>query len=126
MKFLKIKDGVIIKQNSLTGYHKEKYDKNGCHYYIAKYNEDRKAFDMYPTSHYIDPKKVTDIRKDRAILMKIKGVKGFSTVYNVPRSKNVHGQYFLNDNEFEQVGELSKSQIKRFNCFINKRKKKRP
>ena len=31
-KFIKIQDGTIIRRDSLTGYHKDKYDPNGCPY----------------------------------------------------------------------------------------------
>ena len=43
-KFIKIQDGVIIRRNSLTGYHKDKYDPKGCHYYVALYNKKPKAY----------------------------------------------------------------------------------
>ena len=78
----------------LKGYHKEKYDANGCHYYIAIHNSKTDSYNMYPTSHYIDPKKKTDVKKGRAILLKIKGADGYSTVYKQARTKDVHGQPF--------------------------------
>ena len=34
MKFVKIQDGVIIKKESLKGYHKDKYDPKGVHYKV--------------------------------------------------------------------------------------------
>ena len=37
------------------------------------YNKKTNSYHMHPTSHYVDPKKKTDIRKGRAIIMKIKG-----------------------------------------------------
>ena len=42
---------------------------------------------MHPTSHYVDPKKKTDIKKGRAIIMKVKGADGYSTVYKQARKK---------------------------------------
>ena len=56
-QFIKIQDGTIIKKSSLQGYHKEKYDPNAFHYYIAIKNNRNNLYSMYPTSHYIDPKK---------------------------------------------------------------------
>lgn len=121
-KFIKIQDGTIIRRDSLTGYHKDKYDPKGCHYYIAMYNEKTKNYDMYPTSHYIDPKKQTDIRKGRAILMKIEGGDGYSTVYKQVRTKDVHGQPFSKDfQKYEYVGTLSNYQKKRLKSFVKKK-----
>lgn len=124
MKFVKIQDGVIIKRDSLDPYHKSKYDPRGCHYYIAMYDEKRKAYDMYATSHYIDPAKAADVRNKRAIVMRIKGASGFSTVYNYARKKNVHGQRFRNLNNMEIVGQLTPYQEKRFKAFLEKSKQK--
>ena len=121
-KFIKIQDGTIIKRDSLTGYHKDKYDPNGCHYYIAMYNKKTNSYHMHPTSHYVDPKKKTDIRKGRAIIMKIKGADGYSTVYKQARKHNVHGQPFRQDfKKFETVGVLSNYQKKRFKAFLDKK-----
>ena len=120
--FIKIQDGTIIRRESLTGYHKELYNPRGFHYYIAIQNENRGYYDMYPTSHYIDPKKQTDVRKGRAILMNIKGVKGLSTVYKQPRTKDIHGQRFGKDfNKYEFVTVLSDFQKKRLKSFLNKK-----
>ena len=118
-KFIKIQDGVIIRRESLEGYHKDKYDPNGCHYYIAMYNKKTGNFDLHPTSHYVDPKKKTDVRKGRAILMKVKGSDGYSTVYKQPRRKDIHGQPFTNKfTKYETAGCLSKHQLKRLRRFI--------
>ena len=79
-------------------------------------------YDMYPTSHYVDLSKQTDVRKGRAILMNIKGVRGLSTVYKQPRRKDVHGQYFTKDfDQFEFVSFLSKAKMKRLKSFIDKK-----
>lgn len=122
MKLVKITDGVIIRRDSLSGYKKDKYDPRGCHYYIAVYNDKKKRYDMYPTSHYIDPAKQADVRNKRAILMKIKGVKGASTVYKIPRSKDVNGQPFRDDvTRTEYVGKLTPYQQKRLKNFIKKK-----
>ena len=121
-KFIKIQDGTIIRRDSLTGYHKDKYDPNGCHYYIAIYNKKTNSYNMHPTSHYVDPKKKTDIKKGRAIMMKIKGGDGYSTVYKQARNKDIHGQPFRPDfKKFESVGVLSNYQKKRLKAFIEKR-----
>lgn len=121
--FIKIQDGTIIKRSSLSGYHRNLYDPNGCHSYIALYNKKTKAFSMYPTSHYVDPKKQTDVKKGRAILMKLKGANGYSTVYKLPRTKDVHGHYFSNTfNSYEHVGELSSYQLNKFKRFVKKKK----
>ena len=121
-KFIKIQDGTIIKRDSLTGYHKDKYDPNGCHYYIAMYNKKTNIYHMHPTSHYVDPKKKTDIRKGRAIIMKIKGADGYSTVYKQARKHNVHGQPFRADfRKYETVGTLTKFQLDRLKKFIKKK-----
>lgn len=118
-KFVKIQDGVIIKKSSLRGYHKDKYDPQGCHYYIALYDSNCKSYSMYPTSHYIDPAKETDIKRKRAILMKIKGAPGVSTVYRQPRKKDVNGNYFReNFQKYESVGQLTQYQQKRFKKFL--------
>ena len=118
-KFIKIQDGVIIKRESLKGYHKDKYDPNGCHYYVAMYNKKTGYYDMHPTSHYVDPKKKTDVRKGRAILMKVKGVDGYSTVYKQPRRKDIHGQPFTdNFSKYETAGFLSSHQLERLRKFI--------
>ena len=121
-KFIKIQDGVIIRRDSLTGYHKDKYDPKGCHYYVALYNKKTKAYNMYPTSHYVDPKKKTDIKKGRAILMKVKGADGFSTVYKQARTKDIYGQPFRRDfKKYESVGFLSNYQKKRLKEFLKKK-----
>ena len=121
-KFVKIQDGTIIKRESLSGYKKEKYDPNGCHYYIALFNEKKGRYDMYPTSHYIDPKKQADIANNRAIKMKIKGAKGITTVYGIPRVKDVNGQPFRdNVKRTEHVGELSRRQQRILKKFIEKK-----
>lgn len=121
-KFIKIQDGVIIRRDSLTGYHKDKYDPNGCHYYVALYNKKTKAYNMYPTSHYVDPKKKTDVKKGRAILMKVKGADGFSTVYKQARTKDIHGQPFRRDfKKYESIGFLSNYQKKRLKEFLKKK-----
>jgi len=120
-KFIKIQDGIIIRRDSLSGYRKDKYDPNGCHYYIAMYNKKTDCFDMYPTSHYVDPKKRTDLKKGRAILMKIKGADGYSTVYKQARTKDIHGQPFRkNFTNYESVGVLSDFQKKRLKAFLRK------
>ena len=120
--FIKINDGVIIKQSSLTGYHKEKYDPMGCHSYIVFHDKKSDTYKMYPTSHYVDPAKQTDVRKGRAILMKLKGAKGLSTVYKIPRTKDVGGHHFRKEfKKFEFLGCLSNSQKKRFKTFVNKK-----
>ena len=72
-KFVKIQDGVIIRQDKLKGYKRDKYDPNGVHYYVAIFNQDKLSYDLYPTSHYIDPARAADVRNKRAILMNIKG-----------------------------------------------------
>ena len=118
-KFIKIQDGVIIKRDSLRGYHKDKYDPRACHYYIAMFDEKTKSYSMYPTSHYIDPAKATDVKRNRAILMKIKGAPGISTVYKQPRKKDVNGQLFSEDfKKYETVGLLTTYQKKRLKQFI--------
>ena len=118
-KFVKIQDGVIIKKDSLTGYRKDKYDPRGCHYYIAMYDTNKKSYSMYPTSHYIDPAKATDVRRKRAILMNIKGAPGMSTVYNQPRKKDVNGNYFKDSfQRYESVGQLTKYQQRRLKLFL--------
>jgi len=123
-KFIKIQDGTIIRRDSLTGYHKDKYDPNGCHYYIAIYNKKTKSYDMHPTSHYVDPKKKTDIKKGRAIIMKVKGADGYSTVYKQARKKDIHGQPFReNFKKYEEAGKLSPYQLKRLKSFIARKKK---
>ncbi len=124
MKFVKIQDGVIIKRDSLDPYHKSKYDPRGCHYYVAMYDEKRKSYDMYATSHYIDPAKAADVRNKRAIVMRIKGASGLSTVYNYARKKNIHGQRFRNLDNMEIVGQLTPYQEKRFKAFLEKSKKR--
>lgn len=91
---------------------------------IAMYDEKRKAYDMYATSHYIDPAKAADVRNKRAIVMRIKGASGLSTVYNYARKKNVHGQRFRNLNNMEIVGQLTPYQEKRFKAFLEKSKQK--
>lgn len=117
--FVKIKDGTIIRKDSLKDWRATKYDPEGCHYYIAMFNEKTKCFEMYPTSHYVDPKKKTDVRKGRAILMKIKGIDGISTVYKQARKKDIHGQPFRTDfSKYSPVGDLSVGQMKRFKKFI--------
>ena len=121
-KFIKIQDGTIIKRDSLTGYHKDKYDPNGCHYYIAMYNKKTKSYDMHPTSHYVDPKKKTDIRKGRAIMMKVKGADGYSTVYKQARKKDIHGQPFrANFRKYDTVGNLTNYQLNRLKKFVKKK-----
>lgn len=118
-QFIKIQDGTIIKKSSLQGYHKEKYDPNAFHYYIAIKNYRNNTYSMYPTSHYIDPKKKTDVRKGRAILLKIKGFNEYTTVYKQPRKKDVHGQPFKdNFNKYENAGNLTSYQLKRLKSFI--------
>lgn len=78
-----------------------------------------KCFDMHPTSHYIDPKKKTDVRKGRAIIMRVRGADGYSTVYKQPRKKDVHGQPFTDKfSKYENVGALSKYQLARLKRFI--------
>ena len=121
-KFIKIKEGTIIRRDSLEGYHKDMYDPNGCHYYIVMRNSKTGNYDMYPTSHYVDPKKRTDVRKGRAILMKIKGADGLSTVYKQSRTKDIHGQPFRKDfNKYEFVAFLSDFQKKRLKSFLGKK-----
>ena len=121
-KVVKIQDGTIIKKESLKGYHKEKYDPKACHLYIAIFNEKKNRYDMYPTSHYVDPKKEADIRNNRAILVKIKGVKGKTTAYKIARTKDVNGQPFKdNVKNAEFVGQLTRRQQKKFKKFINKK-----
>ena len=118
-QFIKIQDGTIIKKSSLHGYHKEKYDPNAFHYYIAIKNNRNNTYSMYPTSHYIDPKKKTDVRKGRAILLKIKGFNEYTTVYKQSRKKDVHGQPFKdNFNKYENAGNLTSYQLKRLKSFI--------
>lgn len=120
--FIKIQDGTIIKRSSLKGYHKDLYDPNGCHSYIVLHNKKDNTFKMYPTSHYIDPKKQTDVKKGRAILMKLKGANGYSTVYRQPRTKDVNGHYFKKDfKKYETLGYLSRYQKKRFKEFVAKK-----
>lgn len=120
-RFIKINDGIIIKKQSLVGYHKAKYDPNGCHYYIVMRNKNKATYNMYPTSHYIDPKKKTDVKKGNAILMKIKGMDGLTTVYKQPRTKDIHGQPFMdNFKKFETAGMLSDYQIKKLKKWIKK------
>ena len=119
---IKIQDGVIIRRESLEGYRKELYDPNGCHFYIVMKNKRTGNYDMYPTSHYIDPKKRTDVRKGRAILMNIKGMDGLSTVYKQSRTKNIHGQPFRKDfNKYEPVAVLTEFQKKRLKSFLGKK-----
>lgn len=123
-KFVKIQDGIIIKRSSLSGFRKDKYDPNACHYYIALYDSKNKSYSMHPTSHYIDPSKVTDIKRKRAILMNIKGAPGPSTVYKQPRKKDIHGQYFTDKfSKYETVGCLTDYQQKRLKRFINSTKR---
>ena len=118
-KFIKIQDGVIIRKDSLKDWRATKYDPKGCHFYIAMRNSKTGNYDMYPTSHYVDLSKQTDIRKGHAILMNIKGVRGLSTVYKYPRRRNVHGQPFdPTFSKYESVGFLTPSQMKRFKKFI--------
>lgn len=128
--FIKIQDGIIIKRESLKGYHKDKYDSKACHYYVALYDSKTKTYSMYPTSHYVDPKKATDIKRNRAILMRIKGAPGVSTVYRQPRKKDVNGQPFTDKfNRYEKVGLLSNYQQNRLKDFIFKfsqKTKKKP
>lgn len=121
MEFVKIQDGVIIKKESLKGYHKDKYDPKGVHYYIALYDKKKKQYSLYPTSHYVDPSKSADVRNKRAILMKIKGANGVSTVYGIPRKKDIHGQPFKDLSKATAVGKLTPYQQKRFKKFINKK-----
>ncbi len=122
-KFVKIQDGTIIKRESLKGYHKDKYDPKGVHYYIAVYDKKKKAYSLYPTSHFVDPSKVADIRNNRAILMKIKGANGYSTVYRIPRTKDVNGQLFKDGKDMLPVGTLTEYQMKRFMNFVNENKR---
>lgn len=118
-KFIKIQDGTIIRKDSLEGWRASKYDPKGCHCYIAMLNKKTGNYDMYPTSHYVDLSKQTDVRKGRAILMNIKGMRGLSTVYKQPRRKDVHGQRFKEDfKKYESIGFLTPSQMKRFKKFI--------
>ena len=120
--FIKIQDGTIIRRDSLRGYHKDKYDPNGCHYYVAIKNLKTNTYSMYPTSHYVDPKKKTDVKKGRAILMKIKGADGYSTIYKQARTKDVHGQPFnKNFSKYEFVGTLTNYQKKRLKEFLRKK-----
>ena len=122
-QFIKIQDGTIIRRDSLSGYHKDKYDPKGFHYYIAIKNEKDNTYAMYPTSHYIDPAKKTDVRRGRAILLKIKGFNEYSTVYKQPRKHNIHGQPFGEDFKlFEKAGQLTAYQLKKFKKFIKKKK----
>lgn len=124
-KFIKIQDGVIIRRERLEGYHKDKYDPNGCHYYVAMYNKRKKRYDMFPTSHYIDPAKTADLRNKRAILMRIKGAPGLSTVYRVARTKNIHGQPFRSDDfPKEYVGQLNIFQQAKLRRFAKTKGKK--
>ena len=105
-------------------------DPKACHYYVALYDSKSKSYSMYPTSHYVDPQKVTDIKRNRAILMRIKGAPGVSTVYRQPRKKDVHGQAFTDKfNRYEKVGSLSHYQQNRLKNFIFKfsqKTKKKP
>lgn len=118
-QFIKIQDGTIIRKDSLTGYHKNKYEPKAFHYYIAIKDNRNNSYSMYPTSHYIDPKKKTDVRKGRAILLKIKGFNEYSTVYKQPRKKEIHGQPFKdNFNKYEKAGVLTPYQLKRFKNFV--------
>ena len=120
-KFIKIQDGVIIKKESLSGYRKDKYDPKGCHYYIAVLNKKRGAFDLYPTSHYVDPSKRKDVKRGNAILMNIKGADGISTVYKRPKTVDVKNQrFYINFKKYEEVGQLSKYQMKRLRDFTRK------
>ena len=120
--FVKIQDGTIIRRESLAGYHKEVYDKNGIHFYIAFYSRKKERYDMYPTSHYIDPKKTTDIKNGRAIKMKIREMKYPTTVYKIPRVKDINGQPFKDiSGKVEIVGTLSSYQQKRLLKFLNKK-----
>ena len=121
MKFVKIQDGVIIKKESLKGYRKDKYDPKGVHYYIALFDKKKKQYSLYPTSHYVDPSKAADVRNKRAILMKIKGANGVSTVYGIPRKKDIHGQPFKDLSKATAVGKLTPYQQKRFKKFISKK-----
>ena len=98
---------------------------NGCHYYVAMYNKRKKRYDMFPTSHYIDPAKTADLRNKRAILMRIKGAPGLSTVYRVARTKNIHGQPFRDDGfKKEIVGQLNVFQQIRLRRFARTKGKK--
>lgn len=114
---------MIIKRDSLKGYHKEKYDPKGVHYYIAIYDKKKKAYALYPTSHYADPSKVADIRNKRAILMKIDGGNGYSTVYRIPRTKDINGQPFKDCKNMLSVGTLTDYQKKRFLKFVSENKR---
>lgn len=126
MRFVKIRDGVIIRKESLDPYHRSKYDPRGCHYYIAMYNPKRDAYDMYATSHYVDPAKVADVRNKRAITMRIQGASGLSTVYNYAHTKDIHGQRFKTDDlkRVEVVGRLTPYQEKRFKSFLAETRQK--
>lgn len=123
-KFVKIQDGVIIRQDKLKGYKRDKYDPNGVHYYVAIFNQDKLSYDLYPTSHYVDPARAADVRNRRAILMNIKGKDGMSVVYRIPRTRDVHGQYFKNEMRMTPIGQLSKYQMKRLRAFIAKKQPK--
>lgn len=123
-KFVKIQDGVIIKRESLAGYKKKLYDPRGVHFYVALYSKKKRAYDMYPTSHYVDPSKSTDVRNGRAILMNIKGANGLSTVYKIPRTKDVNGQLFQSDSRMIPVGTLTPYQIKRLRGFTERKNHK--
>ena len=121
-QFIKIQDGTIIRKDSLSGYHKDKYDPRGFHYYVAIKNEKDNTYSMHPTSHYIDPAKKTDVRKGRAILLKIKGFNEYSTVYKQPRKHDIHGQPFRKSfNKYEYAGSLSNYQLNRLKKFIAKK-----
>jgi len=118
MKIYKILDGMIIRPESLEGYRKDKYSPVGSHTYIAVKNEQKGRFDLYPTSHYIDPKKSADVRNKRAILMKLPMYNDLSTVYKKNRSKDIKGQPITDLSKFECVGQLTPYQQKRFKNFI--------
>ena len=117
-KFVKIQDGVIIRSDSLEGYKRDKYDPKGVHYYVALYNGYHKRYDLYPTSHYVDPAKAADVRNKRAILMNIEGANGFSTVYGVARKHDINRQPFRDESRMTSVGKLTDYQMKRLKSFI--------
>ncbi len=77
---------------------------------------------MYPTSHYIDPAWQADVRNKRAILLNLQGTKGVSTVYKIPRSKDINGQPFKDDvSRTEYVGQLTPYQQRRLKNFIKRK-----
>lgn len=124
-KFVKIQDGVIIRQDSLKGYKREKYDPRGVHYYVAVFNRKNMSYDLYPTSHYVDPARAADVRNKRAILMNIEGGNGLSTVYGIPRTRDVGGHYFKDESRMTPVGCLTDYQMKRLKSFIKTRQPKK-